>query len=246
MIFFGIIGTILYYILLITLFIVTCAFASVVWVVTTPFDSVRRINHRVRCMIGQLIIILHPYWNAKGYGLDKFDKKDTYVITSNHQSLADIMLLTFLAPLQYRYVSKKELVFIPFIGWIMGMSNDVILNRKDPKSQFKMMRKSEHFLNNNISMAIFPEGTRSKDGELLRFKDGASLLAKKTNRKILPVCMVGNNNSMPQSGFAWTKRVPLKIIVLDPIDPADYAKTKDLTNAVKEAISNKLKEESNK
>jgi len=186
---------------------------------------------------------LNPYWNTKAYGLDKIDYKKNYVIASNHQSLSDIVMLTYLKPLQFKYVSKKELVYIPFIGWIMGMSSYILLNRKDPKSQFKMMRTSEKHLNNNMSIAIFPEGTRSKDGKLLRFKDGASLLSKTTNRPILPICMVGNDNSMPSEGFVWNKRVNMKIFVLDPIFPENYEKTKDITNAVKDAISKKLEEE---
>ncbi|MGL1894068.1 MAG: 1-acyl-sn-glycerol-3-phosphate acyltransferase [Spirochaetaceae bacterium] len=240
MIIINFLGTLLYYLSLILLFTITCVFASIIWILTTPFDRNRRINHRIACFVGQCIITLNPFWNTTGQGLEKYNKNETYVIVSNHQSLADIMLLTFLAPLQYKYVAKKELVYVPFIGWIMGMSKYILLNRRDPKSQFKMMKKSEYYLNNNVSVAIFPEGTRSKTGDLLRFKDGASLLSKKTNKKILPVCMVGNNYSMPKKGVIWTKRHPLRMFVLDPIDPSNYKKTKDLTNAVKEAISNKL------
>lgn len=245
MIIFNFFGTILYYIALTILFATTSLFASIIWLISAPFDKHRRINHRISCFVGQCIITLNPFWKTTGLGLEKIDMNETYVIISNHQSLADIVLLTFLAPLQYKYVAKKELVYVPFIGWIMGMSKYILLNRKDPKSQFKMMKKSEDYLNNNVSVAIFPEGTRSKTGELLRFKDGASLLAKKTNRKILPICMVGNSKSMPQHGFMWSKRVPLKMFVLDPIDPAGFDKTKDLTNAVKDVIGAKLTLENN-
>ncbi len=243
MIIFSFLGTIYFYITQAILFAIATPIAFLIWLISTPFDRERKLNHRISCTVGQFILLLNPYWNTKASGMDKLDKKKTYVLTSNHQSLADIVMLTYLRPLQFKYVSKKEINYIPFLGWIMSMSKYVLLNRKDPKSQFKMMRTCEKHLNNNISIAIFPEGTRTKTGELGRFKDGASLLAKNTNTMILPICMVGNQNSMPRKGFMWDKRVPLKMFILDPIDPKSYEKTKDLTNAVKEAINNKLQEE---
>ena len=185
-------------------------------------------------------MFLNPFWRIKIHGLDKVDKKETYVISPNHQSLTDICIIAS-TYLNLKWVSKKELTFIPFLGWIMTFGKDILLDRKDPKSQVKMMRRCEENLNHGISVAIFPEGTRSRDGELGRFRDGASLLARKTNRKILPVCNYGNNKAMPKKGFIWTNKVVMNTYFLDPIDPADY-KTKELSNVVKAAIQAKLDE----
>ena len=236
------IGTIYYYLTQVILFLVCTPIAFLIWIVVTPFDKQRKINHTISCIMGQLILFFNPYWKAKIHNKDKVNFDETYVIASNHQSLSDIVMLTGLQPLQFKYVSKKAINYIPLLGWIMSMASYVLLDRKDPKSQFKMMRTCEKYLKNNISVAIFPEGTRSKNGKLGRFKDGASLLSKTTNKPILPICMVGNNYSMPKKGFIWSKKVKMDMYVLDPIYPINFTTTKELTNAVKDAISKKLEE----
>lgn len=241
MIIIGFILTIYYYIAMGVLFLVFTPLSFLIWVITTPLDKTRSINHIINCFVGKGILALNPFWNTKAVGLEKIDKNETYVVVSNHQSLSDIVMLTYLFPLQYKYVAKKALVFIPFLGWIMAMAHYILLSRNDPKSQFRMMRNCEHLLKEGVSIAIFPEGTRSRqDGELLRFKDGASVLAKKTSSKILPVCMIGNNFSMPTNGFIWTKRVKMTMVILDPISPDDFEKPKELTDFFKQKIKEQL------
>ncbi|MBN2617533.1 MAG: 1-acyl-sn-glycerol-3-phosphate acyltransferase [Spirochaetales bacterium] len=214
----------------------------IVWLFTTPFDYKKRlISHRMNTAVGYVLMVANPFWRTKIYGLKEVDKDATYVIASNHQSLTDICILSA-TRLRLKWVSKKELTFVPFLGWIMAMAKYVLLDRKDPKSQIKMMKSCENYLNNNVSIAIFPEGTRSKSGELGKFRDGAALLARKCNRKILPVAMYGNNTSMPKKGWIWKKINNQSLYFLDPIDPADYSKTGELTAAVKDAIQKKLDE----
>lgn len=243
MIIFNFIGTVYYYLTQVLVFGIGTPIAFILWIISTPFDRQRKVCHSFNAIIGQLIVNLNPYWKTTITGKENIDYKNNYVIASNHQSLADIVMLTYLRPLQFKYVSKKELLYIPFLGWIMAMAKYVLLNRKDPKSQFKMMRTCENHLNNGLSIAIFPEGTRTKNGELGRFKDGASLLSMKTKKPILPVCMVGNNNSMPKKGFIWNKRVNISIHILPPIFPSEYGKSKELTAAVRESIEKKLIQE---
>lgn len=239
MIIIGLIGTILYYLGIVSLFLIMTPIAAVTWVLTVPFDRQRRLNHALNSFTGKMILWLNPFWKVKFHISDKIDRKETYVIASNHQSLLDIPALAS-APLQFKFVSKKELSYIPFLGWTMSMANYILLNRKDPKSQFKMMRNCENYLKNGMSIGLYPEGTRSGKEELGRFKDGASLLAQKTGRRIVPVCMSGNSRCLPEKGFIWTKRININMYMLDPIDPADYEKTKDITVAIKDAISKQL------
>ena len=233
--------TIFYYASFLIFMILFTIFNGIIWLVTLPFDKFRRVTHKLNSSVGYMLMMLNPFWRVKIFGRDKVKKGEAYLITPNHQSLTDIAILAAMG-IDLKWVAKKELTYIPFLGWVMAMAKDVLLDRKDPKSQFKMMRSCENFLKNDISIAIFPEGTRSKNGELGRFRDGAALLARKTGKKIIPVCMIGNDRSMPEKGFIWTKRVNMEIHFLDPIDPADYEKTKELSNAVKESIQNKLNE----
>ena len=239
MIILGLLGTLFYYSVILLFMVTYTPVCFIVWLVTTPFDKKRLVSHRMNCGVGYVLMVANPFWRTKIYGLKDVDKDATYVIAANHQSLTDICILSA-TRLRLKWVSKKELTYVPFLGWIMGMAGYVLVDRKDPKSQFKMMRRCEHYLENNVSIAIFPEGTRSRTGELGRFRDGAALLAKKKNVKILPVCMYGNNTSMPKKGFIWKKINRQNMYFLDPIDPNDFEKTKDISAAVKAAIQNKM------
>lgn len=240
MIIVGLLGTALYYISVFIFFIIYTPICFIVWIFTTPFDKYRVINHRMNSLVGFMLMFLNPFWRTKVHGLENVDRSQTYVIAPNHQSMTDICILAS-TNIDLKWVSKKELTYVPFLGWIMAMAKDVLLDRKDPKSQFKMMRSCEDNLKNNISVAIFPEGTRSTGTEMGKFRDGASLLARKTDKMILPVCNYRNYESRPQKGLIWTKKTKMDVYFLEPIDPADY-KTKELSNLVKQAIQNKMEE----
>lgn len=240
MIILGLISTIIYYTLLITLFIISTPFCLLAWLITSPFDKLRKVPHSINYFISRIVIFMNPYWRISVKGRENIDPNETYVITSNHQSLVDILLLYQLYPLQFKFVSKKELVYIPFIGWVMSLAKYVLLDRRNPKSQFQMMRTCEHYLEKGMSIGIFPEGTRSKTGELNRFKDGAFLLAKTTNSKVLPLCIKGNTEAMPKKGFIWKKVAKVSIEILPAISPGNFDKTRELTQAVRESINNSL------
>ncbi len=230
----------MYYVLLGTFMILYTPVCGIVWLVTTPFDKNRLSNNFMNSAVGYMITALNPFWRTKVHGLENVDKNETFVIAPNHQSLVDICMLST-TKLKLKWVSKKELTYIPCLGWMMAMAKYVLLDRKDPKSQFKMMRSCEYFLNSGVSIAIFPEGTRSKTGEMGKFRDGASLLARKCNRKILPVLNYGNHKAMPEKGFIFSKKIVMNMYFLDPIEPGEY-KTKELSNLVKAAIQNKKDE----
>ncbi|QEN05001.1 hypothetical protein EW093_09860 [Thiospirochaeta perfilievii] len=240
MIILNLLGTLFYYFTFGMFMILYTPVCFLVWIVTTPFDKLRRINHKMNSLVGFLMMFLNPFWRTKIHGLENVDRNETYVITPNHLSLTDICILASTG-LDLKWISKKEISYIPTLGWMMLMGKDILLDRKDPKSQFSMMRKSEYYLNEGVSIAIFPEGTRSVSGELGKFRDGAALLAKKTNRKVLPVCNYGNNHAMPKKGFIWNKKVEMNMYFLPPIFPSEY-KTKELSNLIKDSIQKKTDE----
>lgn len=241
MIIVGILGTVFYYTFIISFFIIMTPIAFLAWLISAPFDRQRRISHWINCYVGKAILFFNPFWRVRIHGMENIDKNGTYIFTPNHQSLIDIPILSSTA-LQFKWISKKELTYLPLLGWIMAYAKYVLLSRKDPRSQIKMMRSCENYLNNNMSIGIFPEGTRSGKEELGKFRDGASLLAKKTGTKILPICMSGNWKSMPHKLIFWTKRVDMNMYFLDPIDPGSFDKTKEISVAIREAIANKQRE----
>lgn len=230
------IGTVLFYIFIVTSFIIATPIFFLTWLFSRPFDPLHRIPHTLNAYTAKFIVKINPYWNLSVNGVENIDLSKTYVIAANHQSLVDILILYHLYPLQFKFVAKRELTYIPFIGWCMYLAKYVLLDRKNPKSQFLMMRNSEHYLDKGMSIGIFPEGTRSKSGELKRFKNGASLLAKTTSAEILPVCIIGNNRAMPEKGFIWRGVTDIKVNILEPFK-VDGLETKEITAKTYDSIN---------
>ena len=102
--------------------------------------------------------------------------RNPYVVVSNHESFVDILLISHL-PTEMKWMSKIEILRIPLVGWMMRLARDIPLERGDAASIAKALEASRERLDSKVSVMIFPEGTRSKTGELRPFKTGAFRLA---------------------------------------------------------------------
>ncbi len=150
--------------------------------------------------------------------------KKSYVIVSNHQSQLDI-LLAYRLFFPFRWVSKAEVFWLPFIGWNMLLNGHVKLKRGDKESIRQMIRQCEQLLEQNISIMMFPEGTRSKTGILKPFKPGAFILAKKMKKPILPIVINNTKNALPKHSLVLRGNSRMAIKVLDEIP---FATIKDM------------------
>ena len=146
--------------------------AVAIFLVTVPFDHRRRWLHAYSCAWAYHYILLCPFWQASFSGREHIRSGHAYVIAANHQSWIDIPLLFGLFT-HFKWVSKREMFRVPFLGWNMTMNGYVPLARGKQSSIVKMMRHCERHLESGSSVLIFPEGTRSPDGEIHAFKAGA-------------------------------------------------------------------------
>lgn len=192
------------------------------WLIITPFDRRRRFSHWYAVTWANQLQ-LASLWRIQVEGREKIQPDQAYVLTCNHQSAGDILAL-FSLRTQFRWVAKRELFFVPFLGWMMAMAGYVGIKRGDRKSRARMMARCRRQLELGNTIAIFPEGTRSKTGELASFKRGAFVLACDADRPILPVLMEGPRQALPLD--SWVLPLERKIYpivrVLDPIAPADF------------------------
>lgn len=156
----------------------------------------------------------NPGWTLEIEGKEKIQKGKSYVIVANHNTFLDISMMHFL-PMNFRWVSKREVLKIPIIGQLLLVQRSITIRRGDPASAKYMLTTGEKILRRGISVAIFPEGTRSKTGEVGKFKPGAFLMAKSAEVEVLPV-MLYESQKTKQGAFA---RVKLRVKILDPIDP---------------------------
>ena len=143
-----------------------------------------------------------PLWHVTKTGREKIDPKKTYVVVSNHQSQLDI-LVAFGLFFHYKWVSKIEIFKLPFIGWNMILNDYIKLVRGDKDSVRRMLDHCRRSLGQGNSVWIFPEGSRSKDGNLRDFKHGAFILAKELNLPILPIAVSGTCHA-PCPKRAWS------------------------------------------
>ena len=171
-----------------------------VWITTTPFDKGRYATgytFRRLCVLHQW---LNPLWKFKTSGQLPANKRNPYVMVSNHESFVDMLLLSHLK-MEMKYLSKESFLRIPLVGWMMKMSGDVSVLRGDRSSGAAALIVCEKWLKRKMSVMIFPEGTRSFDGEMRGFKDGAFILAIRTQTPMLPVVVHGTRSALRKSDW---------------------------------------------
>lgn len=194
-----------------------------VWLLITPFDRRRRFSHWYAITWATHYIAFSPFWEVTVEGREKIADDRTYVMIANHQSAADIMVLYCLRK-QFKWVSKASNFLIPFLGWMMWMADYVSLRRGDRRSRDEMFRQCHKHLKRGSSIMMFPEGTRSRDGEIKDFKRGAFSLAAEAGVPIMPIVVDGTFTALPRGGWIFNQegKLHIRIEVLDPVDPADF------------------------
>jgi len=150
---------------------------------------------------------------------DKIVPGESYIVTPNHAGNADILAILTTLPIKFRWVIKKELVKIPLFGWALGRTGAVALDRSNRREAVKKLREGSSKLSNGWSLLIYPEGTRSPDGNLQRFKKGAFMLAVDTGVPILPVTINGAFPLLPKNTLAL-RSGHMTITIGDPIPTA--------------------------
>jgi 1-acyl-sn-glycerol-3-phosphate acyltransferase len=196
--------------------------AVAIWAVTLPFDRRRRALHQFTCFWASLYTWLNPVWPVEVRGRERIRRDAAYVMVANHQSLLDILVL-FRLFVHFKWVSKIENFRLPFIGWNMRLNRYIPLKRGDRESVLRMLGECRKTLEQGSSIMMFPEGTRSPDGELRAFKPGAFELAQETRRPILPIVVEGTSRALPKRGFVLQGRHPIRVTVLDEIPYASFA-----------------------
>jgi 1-acyl-sn-glycerol-3-phosphate acyltransferase len=127
-------------------------------------------------------------------GLEHVDASKSYVFAANHQSIYDIPIVFTAIPLQLRIVAKESLGKIPFMGWHLHHSGHLLVDRKNPGPG--IVEKMKRLVNEAHSLIVFPEGTRSVDGTLGRFKKGSFVVAIDAQLPVVPVSVVGSSHVM--------------------------------------------------
>src|SRR4030095_14654149 len=163
------------------------------------------------------------------------------VIVANHQSYADIIVLLLLY-FPFKWVSKDSIFKVPAIGWNMRMNQYVGLARGNLASIKEMMTICRNWLKRGSSIMMFPEGTRSPDGGLQPFRDGAFRLAIDCGLPVVPIVIDGTHEILPKGEKTVRLKGDVRVKILPPVQPQDFdrssAKMRDhVHNLMKETLA---------
>jgi len=151
-------------------------------------------------------------------GLDQIAPDGSYILVSNHLSYMDTPVMLVSIPLQFRFLAKKGLFEIPFLGTHLARAGHIPVFRGDPRAAVKTMGLAAQTVRERgISLLVFPEGGRSRNGELGPFKEGAAYIAIKAGVPLVPVALKGTREVLPfGSGHIRSGKVSMRIGTLIP------------------------------
>jgi 1-acyl-sn-glycerol-3-phosphate acyltransferase len=193
-------------------------YVSIVWLVTAPFDPGRYAAGRAFRHLAVASTWLNPYWHFRTSGVAINDPRRPYVVVANHESYADIFLVSHLK-WEMKWLAKDTIFRIPVMGWMMRMAGDVPIIRGNLGSGLQALEACRDRLSKRVSVMIFPEGTRTRSDELLPFKDGAFQLAISAGAPIIPIAIAGTRYAMAKGSFSF-RRATAICRVLQPIETA--------------------------
>ena len=235
--------TILYYLVCLVAATVLFIASFIALVVCYPFDKKRVVVHRLSKWITDVVFGLPIFMKREVIGLENIDPHKAYVMVLNHNSMVDILSIYNL-PLVFKWVSKKEVYRIPIVGQLLYAHGDIVINRASAKEAMQLVHtRGLEWLKKGASVSIFPEGTRSKDGEIHNFKAGAFILAKDAGVPILPIVLDGTT-TMVHKGWLMNWRNKITIRILPPVtaDEVQNRDIKDIMSQVREDMVETLAE----
>lgn len=237
--------SILFYILFLAFTLVYFVVFSVVFALTVAFDRRRSVVHWLSRVWTKCYFGIIPSWRVKTSGLENIDRTKSYVVIVNHRSMLDILLM-YAVPLNFRWVSKKEVYRWPIFGWVLWMHGDIAIERGTGGAVRKMAREGKMWLDRGVSVMVFPEGSRSKIARVGRFHEGAFMMAKAAGVGVLPCVAEGTGTAI--KGWKLNFRNKFAVRVLPPVEADEVARTdtKELTQKMQQLVSvqyDKLKAE---
>jgi 1-acyl-sn-glycerol-3-phosphate acyltransferase len=176
--------------------------------------------------------------NIEVHGQETIPRGESYVLMSNHASFLDIPSVIRAFPYSVRMVAKKEMGAVPVFGHALRQIGTIIVDRSDTKKSIAELNKGKAILNNNVSVWIAPEGTRSKDGKLGRFRKGGFHLAMQLGVRILPIWIQGTYDIYSPTAKSAKRGGQIQVRFGAPI--ATQGMVKDNLNELMESVRNAM------
>lgn len=226
----------LYYLICLVVVLVLYVASFIALIVCYPFDKKRVVVHTISRWITNVIFGISPLMKREVVGIENIDPKERYVITLNHNSMVDIICL-YKIPLVFKWVSKREVYRIPVVGRLLLMHGDIVINRASAKEAMQLVHdKGKEWLAKGASISIFPEGTRSKDGEIHNFKAGAFILAKDAGVPILPIVLDGTTTLTKHGLVNFRNKITIRVLPPIPAKEVEERPIKEIMAEVHDSM----------
>lgn len=168
-------------------------------------------------------------------GKENINPRQSYVFVANHASMFDVFLIYGWLPVVFKWLMKKELRRIPFVGTACKAAGHIYVDRSNAKASAESLNDIKRQLHNGVSTVIFPEGTRSKDGNLGRFHSGAFRIAFDLNLPVVPLSLTGCYN-VQRKGEIFVHRHPVHLHIGQPIDISQFEDKNEAMEIVRQAV----------
>ena len=169
-------------------------------------------------------------------GRENVDPKQSYVFVANHQSFLDVFAIYGWLPNNFKWLMKKEIRRVPFVGTACAVAGHIFVDRSNPRAALQSMDKVKKELVDGISTVIFPEGTRTKTGEIGRFKQGAFKIAMDMELPVVPITLNGFYKAMPSGQPFANPYSHLSLHIGKPIDISQFTDINDAMVHVREKV----------
>lgn len=212
--------TIYQYLIAIPLILIITLFTAIVTIICFPWKN-GAIPHAIQVFWSRSIIrlFLVPITVT---GQENIQKGQSYVFVSNHQSFLDVFAIYGWLPANFKWLMKKELRRVPFVGFACKVAGHIFVDRANPVAALHSIKEIEAELQNGVSTVIFPEGTRTKTGEMGRFKRGAFQVALDLHLPIIPISLTGCYEAMPRGTYYARPHSHIYMHIGKPIDLSDF------------------------
>ena len=200
-----------------------------------PIDYHRKVSGSLMRIWTRAVLVIYGV-KVNLIGAENITPGEGKIYISNHASYLDIFVQLAWLPDNVRMVYKKEINIVPLLGWAMAAVGFVSIDRKNVRSAMRSLDKAAQRIKKGLSIVIYPEGTRTRDGRVGEFKRGMFYLAEKSEADIVPVTLSNSFQLMP-GGSGRVKSGTINMVISKPLK---YKKDKEFLNEIRDIVMSNL------
>ncbi|MHB8879738.1 MAG: lysophospholipid acyltransferase family protein [Myxococcaceae bacterium] len=215
--------------------LILCVVGMVLFIPFNPWVDPKRTVWDVMAMLwGKGVLFVLPFIDLELVGVERLKGGGPYLICPNHSSIADTVVLLGMLPLYFKFIGRGAIFSIPPLSIQARMAGYINASAGEEGGAERVMAETTGWFKRGCSVLVFPEGTRSKDGKVARFRKGPLMLAQQAGAKILPVAVSGNHYIIAKGSFSYRFYGKVRVEILEPIEST--GELKDLAAKTRDAV----------